>query len=179
MDNLSKIQRMSRIFRGVMVFLLVLGPLVVVLFWLLYNQLPLSFHEPVKGIIPLERFLPLAVRLGVAGVNMLSLAVTSGVLWTLYQLFGFYQKSEIFSSNNVKCYRRLGLLLILWAPAGILTKSLLGAILSLTNPPGQRTLSFGVSSGDLSFVLVGFIVLCISWVMAEGVYLQNEKNLTI
>jgi hypothetical protein len=79
----------------------------------------------------------------------------------------------------VQCYRRLGYILIAEAIANPIHGALLSIALTLHNLPGQRMLSIGLSSRDLTGAIMGGIVLVISWVMDEGRKLEEEQTLTI
>ena len=52
-------------------------------------------------------------------------------------------------------------------------------LFSLGNPPGQRTLSVGFSSPELTTLVVAGIVFVIAWVMDEGRILTEEQQLTV
>jgi hypothetical protein len=52
-------------------------------------------------------------------------------------------------------------------------------ILTFASSPGRLTVSFGWSSTDFTALLVGGIVVIISWIMDEGRRLQEEQTLFI
>jgi hypothetical protein len=99
-------------------------------------------------------------------------------LLTLIKLFKLYEKGKIFTRDNVRCFRRLGYILIIWTFTSVLYDVVISGI--LTHAP-IKPLLFGMSlrSADFTTLIIGGIILVISWVMNEGCKLEEEQALTI
>jgi hypothetical protein len=102
----------------------------------------------------------------------------AGLLY-LVRLFGLYARGMIFTSGNVACYRKLGHVILWSMAASIVHSSLMTVVLTLDNPPGQRMISFGISSSEIARLLIGMTVLLVSWIMEVGREIQEEQQLTV
>jgi hypothetical protein len=100
-------------------------------------------------------------------------------LLNLKRLFAYYRDGLIFTSGHVRCFRNIGKALLLWVVFGIIYNTASTLLFSLGNPPGQRILQIGFSSMDFTALVVGSMVLVISWVMDEGRELYEEQVLTV
>jgi len=98
---------------------------------------------------------------------------------TLTKLFKLYENAIVFAAENVKYVRRLGYILICWVIASAVFTTLISIVISFANPPGQRMMIAEFQISDLSTLLIGAIVILISWVMEEGRKLEDETAHTI
>jgi hypothetical protein len=98
----------------------------------------------------------------------------------LKRLFHNYQLNQIFTSGNVRTYKYLGILLFLEA---LIAKPLGGTLTTFAvtwgNAPGHRYITLGFGTPNVGDLLMGMLVIVISWVMAEGLRLREEETLTI
>jgi hypothetical protein len=98
----------------------------------------------------------------------------------LKSIFKSYRKGNIFSAHNARYYQRIGILLeldaLLIKP---LSNMLMELALTLSNPPGQRLISITFTEFNFLEIFSGIIVIVISWVMLEGLRLQEENKLTV
>jgi hypothetical protein len=176
-ENLVRIQNVSGKFSALFSFLIICTPVSILLFWLFFNSIPASF----KGDLPLSinDTLPLLTLTLAFFVCMIPGSVTVYALLTLKELFKLYENAVVFSAANVKCFRRLGYTMIIWVLAKIISTSLLSIVLSFNNPPGERQLVVQFSSTDIATLVIGAIVLVISWVMNEACKLNEEQAYTV
>lgn len=94
--------------------------------------------------------------------------------YTLYLLFSCYAQGEIFSQKTTAYFTRIGLLLLLHEAADFITAPILIYILS-----SYRAIDIGLTSSQLSNVVIALILLIIAKIMQEGHRLKNEAALTI
>ena len=176
-ENLTRIQNVSGKFNALFSFLIICTPLSIFLFWLFFNSIPTSF----KGELPVNTndALPLLSLSLAFLVCMIPGSVTVYALLTLKALFKLYENAVVFSTANVKCFRRLGYALIIWVLAKMVSTSLLSIVLSFNNPPGERQLVVQFGSTDIATLVIGAIVLVISWVMNEACKLNDEQAYTV
>lgn len=178
MDNMAKIRRVSRRFKRLCTALLWLIPLSLAAYWLFFNQLPEevvreSFAASVSRTQP-PYIRCLAFLAGMIPAGALMYAVSG-----LRRLFGLYMQGRIFTGDNVRCFRRIGYALIWWAGASFVHIPLSSVIMSLENGPGKRMLTVALSSDQAINLLLGGVVLLVSWVMDEGRKLEEDRALTI
>lgn len=96
-------------------------------------------------------------------------------LQQLWKLFGGYAHGEVFTEIAAMRLRRIGIVLMLVCLVKPLTGTVMSVILSWHNPPGQRTLTLGLSSDDYVSLLSGAVLLAIALVMREAARLAQEN----
>lgn len=180
MDNLSKIKIFSKQFYFLLSFLLVAIPLFNIGFWSLINYLPetlININTAGNPITPAR----LTVELQMIGfiVSLLPLAALLYCIINIRKLFSFYSKGVIFSFEHVSLFKKTARALMLWVVLKIVYDSAVSVIFTFGNPPGQRLLKVGLSSGEITTLFVGGIIFIIAWVMDEGRILNEEKELTV
>jgi hypothetical protein len=97
----------------------------------------------------------------------------------LMRLFQLYAKSIIFSYQNVLFIRKAGYMLLLQVMATMCVQPLLTIILTLNAGKGEHIITIGFSGDELSTLVVGGIVVLISWIMEEGRKLGDELGLIV
>jgi len=173
--RIRKISKQLRFFFQLCTFLL---PLIPVICWLGYNDLPQVMHEnffPGKTIdwLPLNsRFIALAGSLPATFIMVLALIC-------LKRLFSLYEHGIFFQPENVTLFRLLGKLAFWSVLADVLNKTVSAIALSINNPPGQRVLSIGFSSDHLKLLIVAVIIMIIAMVTDEGRKIHDEMQLTV
>ena len=95
------------------------------------------------------------------------------------KLFSFYKQGMIFSLSHVCIFKKTAKALVLWVVLSIVYKSAKSVIFSMGNPPGNRILEVGLTSAEITTLLVGAIIFVVAWVMDEGRILAEENELTI
>lgn len=175
--NIVQIQRVSRNFRRLLAFFVGFIPTVVFAYWMLFNVLPAGFKSElpvaIDGVLPFE-ILCLAF---VASIVPMSAALYA--VLTLKRLFGLYEKAIIFSDESVSCFRHLGYAAVLWVAANFVFTASISVILSHGNPEGERFIVAQFGSSDIGTLIVGAVVILISWVMREASALQDEQAHTV
>lgn len=176
--NTQRIRRTSRIFIRLLQVLLVAVPLIDCILWIFMNDLltPMQ-HELLPEYVrfplpPQARFLGWCVSLLPVGLFLFAAI-------TLIRLFRLYEQDHIFNGDNVRCFSLLSRVLMGWCVVGILVDPLQSIALTLHHPPGQRILYLGLSSVDLTILLIGGVLAVISWVMEEARQIKEEQELTI
>jgi hypothetical protein len=109
-------------------------------------------------------------------VSMLPMAVLFYLLYQAYALFDAYRVGDVFTDNAPVLLRRIGMSMFVLALLRPLTATLLGVVLTASNPPGQRILSIGVSLDDYMIALFGGLILAIGHVMVEAKRLADENR---
>jgi len=180
MNNLTKIKKISKNFHLMFSVLLVVVPLYYVIYWSFINYFPetlVTVNLDSNPLIPN----PLSIRLQLIGflISLLPLSALIYGLINIRKLFSFYQEGVIFSFEHVNIFKRTSKALILWVMLSILYESAKSILFSMGNPPGQRTVSIGFSSPEITTLVVAGIVFVIAWVMDEGRIITEEQQLTV
>lgn len=182
---MSNIQKQSRRVRMLLQSLFVLTPIMVCYFWLTVET-PYDFISS-TGIFYLTydignyTMLPLtmATRVVAAFTSLLMSSILMYALMVLIRLFRNYERGEIFSLENAMSYQKLGYSLFYWVLGSVIYGSLMSVILSFNNPPGERIFEISFVGMDFLTLILGIIILIISWVMKEGYILADEHSQTI
>lgn len=179
MTNTERITRLSRTIRYVSYVLIAALPLFFIYFWLNVNTMPQSFIQHLPAHNSIHFPLPAQGRLLGFIVSLIPLAVHILMFSTIIKLFTLYEKSVVFALENVRLYRRLGILFVVQCFSSVVYNTLLTGALTLSNPPGQRMLSVSIGTKELSDLLTGAVIILISMVMEEAHKLKTESDLTI
>lgn len=181
---MQKIQKVSLLFRILFQVLFVLFPMITVLLWF-YAPTPLG--SPQMGIM-LRAFSeninilhPLSLTTKFLGfiVSLIPLIISEFILYFLIKLFMLYEKGQIFALKNVYYINKIGCTLLIGQVLNPIYEALISGVLTWHNPPGHRFMTISLSGTNLGILLVGFLVILISWIMAEGYKLREEQKYTI
>ena len=178
----SKIEKISSKLYVVFSVFLITVPVITVLFWLFYNEMPENLVAVSTGLpsdFPIPATLDGTQQILGFVVSLLQLSANLLAIVTIMRLLKLYRVGQIFSATHVMYFKRLGYLLIFYDIAGIIQTTALGFVMTMNNPPGQRMLTIGMSSDDITLFVVAAIVLMLSWVMDEGRRQAEEQALTI
>ncbi len=188
---MDKIKKVSSYLIAVFNFLLISIPVFYTLRWTAGDWKVVQFLkecdflkynvETPEGMVDLttQTFTPLSWAIGYGAGILGFIPLLLGLL-ALKRLFKNYKKNSIFSYENAKEYRLLGWLFffnaVFFKP---LSNTMLVLSATLSNPPGHRYISLNFGTPNLEDLLCAFIILVISWVMAEGYKLKEDQSLTI
>jgi len=176
-EGLNHIQRTSRRYRILFNILIVGVPVIDLLYWTFFNHLP----DGLVATLPVARTVELSAGALMLAflVSLLPVGAAMYGLLTLRSLFGLYEKAIIFSAENVKYFRRLGYALIAWVLANALFTPLISTIITFSNAPGERMVVAQLGVFDVSTLLIGCVILLVSWVMDEGRKIEDEQAHTV
>ena len=115
-------------------------------------------------------------RLAYVAWDIPSLAVILVALFRLWQLFGEYLHSRIFSARaltSLRGFARWTLVAAFWSPV---YRAVLSVIATWQNGPGRRELTINLTSDDYMTVLLGVVLLAIASVMAEAARIAEDNE---
>ena len=105
-----------------------------------------------------------------------SLAVILMALFRLWQLFGEYLQSRVFSARALASLRSFARWTLAAAFLSPVYRAVLSVLVTLQNGPGKRELTLDLSSDDYMALLLGVVVLAISSVMAEAARIAEDNE---
>lgn len=73
--------------------------------------------------------------------------------------------------------RLLGFALYLWAAVCIIFKTLIMLVLTMNAPIGHKILMLSISGMEIQSVVIGSIIILLSWIMFEAQLLSDENAL--
>jgi hypothetical protein len=95
---------------------------------------------------------------------------------TVVQLFRRLRSAQLFHPDVPVLLTRIGRLACASAVAGVVARTVVGLALTSGNPPGQRQLVISVSSGDITSVITGLLLLVFAHVMQEALRIDEENR---
>lgn len=112
-------------------------------------------------------------------VGMLPLTITMVLLYCLIKLFRLFEQGEIFTLGVVSYIKKAAYVLLIGQALNPVYEFMMGLVLTLSNPLGQRLAKITFSHNNLGVILIALMILLISWIMAEGCKLSDEQRLII
>lgn len=112
-------------------------------------------------------------------ISAIPMIINMYIVYLLIKLFKMYERSEIFSINNVRTISNIGYAMLLGQIIDPIYQALMGLVLTWHNPPGQRLMAVTLDQTNVGIVITALLVILISWIMAEGQHLREEQQLTI
>lgn len=176
-DSLHKIAVYSRCIKIVLLILMIVIPCTITGMWLILDQLPESIIKKIADIN--EYTIGWNTKLTGLFSSIPSAVIAFAIFFYGYRLFNLYQHGQILLSENVKCFRRIGILLIANVGVGFIMKPVNTLILSMNNLPGHRLISIGLSTDEFIALGSGIFIVIIGWVMDEARKADEELQLTV
>lgn len=99
------------------------------------------------------------------------------ILWQLRLLFRGYRNGLLFTFEQIRRYRQIGILLCATFIVELMHTPLLGMALTMGGPNVHGSIS--INSSDFRPLLAGLIVLALALVMREAKLLADEQQLTV
>ena len=97
----------------------------------------------------------------------------------LIKLFGLYSRGKIFTADNVRCIRRIGIVILIYNLLFPLYEMLMTFILTMNNPVGERLVRLGFGGTDIAQIVIAIMIILISWIMDEGRKMEEEQAYTV
>lgn len=176
----NKISQISRFFACTFKLLMFIYPIFIIAYWLNIISVPRGYFAVSRYLVDVDiNTLSINLRLIACFIDMIETSVVLMSFNYLTKLFNLYSENIIFSYQNVHYIRKLGYTLLWQVVASLLAQPLLSVVLTFNAPPGQHMISLGIGNQEISTLLIGGIVILISWIMEEGRKLEEEKSLTV
>ncbi len=110
------------------------------------------------------------------GLNLIPVVVLLFTLNTMRKLFSAYHKGEVFTDACARLIQSIGRGFVSLALLPFVLHPILSVLLSISNPPGQRSISVNVSSEMIFFALSGGLIIVIGWAMRQASELASENR---
>lgn len=190
---MNKIKRVSLFFRIIFQIIFIGSPLLLVFAWatnpdsvvimngFFFNVsfIPSAYRATAEHANPIMHALSFSDRILGFLVCSIPMAVELFIVYSLIKLFRLYEHDEIFSINNVRYIRNIGYALLVSELINPIYQALMGIVLTMHNPPGHHFFGITWGSNNAAIILMAFMIILISWIMAEGCKLSEDQQLTI
>jgi hypothetical protein len=181
---MNKIQRTSRIFRVFFLILIILLPILSALYWFFNNGLIMNmifgWVERYGGSIQSTNELKPHIRFFCFLISFIPIVVQIFVLRYGMKLCRLYENLKIFTMENVQYYKKIGYTLLI---GKLLLHPIFETLITLTlsyyNTPGERYIAISLDVFDFTVIFLAVMFIFMSWVMGEGVKLEEDKKYTV
>ena len=174
MTNVSQIQRLSYAMQQLCVIAIVTIPLLIAWIWLNFEQFADAIARQNNLMLQLEHIGPLSLALGFLCTMIPASVIIYGLL-RLRALFLLYRSNIFFTDANARHLRAFSAALFVNALLTPITGTLLSIVLTMSNPPGQRSLSLAVGSHQIVTAFIAATFMIIAAIMVEGRKLADEN----
>ena len=96
-------------------------------------------------------------------------------LLSLQEFLNNLQKSDYFNPNNPTLLRKFAYMLLWSTLARPLIGALVSIVITINNPPSQRTVTFSLGTDEISGVFVALLIMLLSLLMAESKSSVDER----
>ena len=93
----------------------------------------------------------------------------------LQEFLNNLQKSDYFNPINPTLLRKFACMLLWSTLARPLIGALASIVITINNPPGQRTVTFSLGTDEISGVFVALLIMLLSLLMAESKSSVDER----
>jgi len=118
-------------------------------------------------------------RAGGLAIGLLAYSVTFWGLINLARLFQRFSRGETLDRRAAKHLQRFALAVLLFPLVRMVSSTLTIPWLSRDAPPGQGMLSISLSSDGIAFIVVGLLLVTLSWVLAQAADVAEDQKLIV
>jgi hypothetical protein len=189
MEKIARVSLLIRLLLGLVACLNVVAITVSIMTQSSENTAELAFGTSQSSISQAASLPKLsedfAKELDSSGLNSHAIMLLPELFFSLFiylsliKLFGLYQQGGIFTVNHINQLRNIGSCLLVWPVFDLLYPSLIAVIFRIFGLSPSLLLVFSIDTDQLITLLIGLIIFVMSWIMMEGVRLQQEQELTI
>lgn len=175
MSHIQRVTTLASILQGFTIAAMIGLPLAIISGLLTTPLSPEVVAQSLPGISAApDATMPQLVT--VVALNLLSPLILLLALNQMRQLFGHYAKGEVLSHRCARRIQRIGQGLLALAILPLAVQPIQSVLLTLANPPGQRSVSVGINSEMLFFALAGGLIIVIGWAMREASDVAAENR---
>jgi hypothetical protein len=135
-----------------------------------------DYVVPRLGLVNVPVAVDGVTRLEGFTISMIPMLLLFYMLHQAYELFDSYRHGNVFAAEIPERLRCIGLSLIALAVLRPVTGAWIGAVLTASNPAGQRILAIGLSIDDYMIAALGGLLLALARVLLEANRLSEENR---
>ena len=164
----------SRFLRRVSIVLVFLTPVGLVWTWTHFDQV--AAFLPATAGIPYDpaNVTPL-IRIGAFFLNMVPGVIAMYGFLQLYRLFELFSIGRYFDADAIRRVRNFALTALTYGIAAPLSRFLIGVLVSMSNPPGERVFLLRISSDDLVIIFLSGVFFVIAGVWGKAKEIADEN----
>jgi len=173
--SLNHVSKWAAILRGVTIAAMIVLP-VTVLGGLFNTPLvPAALNGTLDGVA-VSPDATSGQLITVVALNLISPLILLLTLNEMRKLFGAYVEGHVLTENSARLIQRIGQGFLALAVVPFVLRPIQTVLLTLANPPGERSLAIGLDSDMIFFALSGGLIMVIGWAMREASDVAAENK---
>lgn len=167
MSQLTRVSKWAAVLRGITIAAMVVLPVTII--GGLFNTplVPEALNGTLDGVAVSPDATPGQLATVVA-LNLISPIILLLTLNEMRKLFGAYVDGQVLTESSAQMIQRIGQGFLALAIVPFVLRPIQTVLLTLANPPGERSLAVGLDSDMIFFALSGGLIMVIGWAMREA-----------
>ena len=173
MEGAITIERLSNAVSKLCYISIAVMPLILVWIWMDPERVAQEFSD--KSDLVLPEAIGFLTRIFGFTLTIIPTTLMIMGLLSLQEFLNNLQKSDYFNPNNPTLLRKFAYMLLWSTLARPLIGALVSIVITINNPPGQRTVTFSLGTDEISGVFVALLIMLLSLLMAESKSSVDER----
>lgn len=175
MSKLDQVSKWAAVLRGVTIGAMVVLPITITGGLLTTPLVPETLNSAL-GDVAVSPNATRAQLISVIVLNLISPVILFLTLNEMRKLFGAYVQGQVLTQASARLIQRVGQGFLALAIVPFLIKPVQSVLLTLANPPGERSLAVGLDSDMIFFAISGGLIMVIGWAMREASDIATENK---
>lgn len=172
MSKLHDVSKLAGVLRGITIAAMITLPITIIGGLLATPLIP----EAMNGDFTVSPDATQAQLIAATVLNLLSPLILIWILNEMRKLFSNYAAGNILTDQCAHLIQRIGQGFLALAIVPLVLRPIQSVLLTLANPPGQRSLAIGLNRDMIFFALAGGLVVIIGWAMREASDAASENR---
>lgn len=175
MTKLDRVSKWAAILRGITIGAMVVLPVTII--GGLFNTplVPEALSSALNGAV-VSSDATRGQLITVVALNLIAPLILLLTLNEMRKLFGAYVEGEVLTESCAHRIQRIGQGFLALAVVPFILRPIQTVLLTLANPPGERSLAIGLDSDMIFFALSGGLIMVIGWAMREASDVAAENK---
>jgi len=173
MSGLSHVTKWAAILRGITIGAMIVLPIAILGGLITTPLLPEALNIAL-GDITVSPDATRTQLISVVALNLISPLILFLTLNEMRKLFSAYVDGQVLTEASARLILKVGQGFLALAIVPFVIKPMQSVLLTLANPPGERSLAIGLDSDMMFFALSGGLLIVIGWAMREASDVASE-----
>ena len=175
MSRSKKVMKWARILHALTIAAMVLLPIAIIGGFLSTPLEPEAIQSTI-GDITVSADTTRGHLFTAVALNLITSFILILTLNEMRKLFAAYTKGDVLTDKSAEIIQRIGQGFLALAIVPLVVRPIQTVLLTLANPPGERSIAIGIDSDMLFFALAGGLIIVIGWAMREASAVASENK---